>query len=446
MPNLKLFASRTDEPLGFTSYQYYFTPELNQRFHLICHLIQNSEQLLLILAETGCGKTALLNQLKKTTEKEYQQWWIYTLTSSPALSPEAFISAILAAFNVRQDGKPLHVLQDSLRNHITATRYNEQLPVLFVDDAHKLPLATLKYIIELAMQGEPLTRMRVILFCEPQITSILATPEFEIVQKNMTHTLDIPPFSGAQVRDYLLFRLQNSKYSTIHPFSNDIIKKIYRESEGIPGEINRYAQQVLRRFAEQRHDYPLTPSLSYSKLLRGLAIVLVLLGIALWVWKSPNSPKESPSESSSPSLYDQLPTTQRAHDTEVTVPSATTPTLTDVQAGVAASIDSMQNQIEVKREDWLRRQNPNAYTLQILGVHDSLTIEQFIAQHNRHKFAMFKTTFHQKDWYVLLYGIYPNHNQALIALETLPAELRQNTQPWIRTLASVQRRINQHTP
>lgn len=102
------------------------------------------------------------------------------------------------------------------------------------------------------------------------------------------------------------------------------------------------------------------------------------------------------------------------------------------------------NQTEVKREDWLRRQNPNAYTLQIIGVHDSLTLEQFIAQHSHHQFAMFKTTFHDKDWYVLLYGIYPNHNQAVAALETLPAGL-QDTKPWIRGIASVQKRINPQT-
>ena len=469
MPDFKMSPSHSDVPFGSNQRRYYLTPELSQRINLIRHLIQNSEQLLLVLAETGCGKTSLLNQLKSIAEKKYEHWWIYTLISSPALSPDTLMSGILAAFNVRNDGKPTQVLQESLRSHIAATRYNGQLPVLFVDDAHKLPLATLKFVIELAMWGESLTRMRVILFCEPQITSILAAPEFEIVQKNMTHTLDIPPFSATQVRDYLQFRLAGGRYNTIHPFGSDVIKKIYTESEGIPGEINLYAQQVLRQFAEQRPTQTLPNSLSYSKLLWGIPIVLVLLGIALWIYWESGKPLEDALQSQSleasllepppPSLYNQVPPTSD----ETAAPSATSSNLSN-HAGATNPIVSRQvaqnntppassrkastpadklGKIDLKGEDWLRRQNPNAYTLQILGVHDRLTLKQFIAEHKLNEVAMYKTTFHGKDWYVLVYGIYPNSTQARAALQTLPASLQQSTQPWVRSFASVQKSLNQ---
>lgn len=438
------------------SCRYYLTPELSQRINLVRHLTQNSEQLLLVLAETGCGKTAFLNQLKKIAEKKDEHWWIYILNSSPALSPETLISGILAAFNVRQDGKPTQVLQESLRSHIAATRYNGQLPVLFVDDAHKLPLATLKFVIELAMQGEPLTRMRVILFCEPQMTSILAAPEFEIVQKNMIHTLDIPPFSTTQVRDYLQFCLQGSKYHTAHPFNSEVIKKIYTESEGVPGEVNLYAQQILHQFVEQHPKQILPDSLSHSKLIWGIPIVLVLFSLCLWVyWESQkpleellnSHPQETQLLEPSPSLYEHLPVTSK----EATLPSAQ-PALSDL-SGATNPIDSEPNTEtaqqtpgavplnEIKTEDWLRRQNPNAYTLQILGVHDRLALKQFLTQHNFNEMAMYKTIYHDKDWYVLVYGIYPNRAQASAALAALPESLQQN-KPWIRTLASIQKHLN----
>ena len=288
MPDLEVFSSHSEAPFGSKPRQYFLTPELSQRLNLIRHLIQNSEQLLLVLAEAGCGKTSLLNQLKKVASQQCEHWWLYTLVSSPALSPETLISEVLVAFNVRQDGKPTQVLQETLRSHIAATRYNGQLPVLFVDDAHLLPLATLRLIVELAMQGEPLTRMRVALFCEPQITSVLATPEFDIVHNTLIHSLDIPHFSQTQVRDYLQFRLQNSRYSNVRPFSSDFIKKIYAESEGIPGEINLAAQQVLRQFVETR-TIPKVPAFLYhSKWLWSIPVIIVLMGIALLgYWKYP---------------------------------------------------------------------------------------------------------------------------------------------------------------
>jgi len=454
LSNIEFSAYRPNEPFtAQKSCRYYLTPELSQRINLVRHLIQNSEQLLLVLAETGCGKTAFLNQLKKIAEKKNEHWWIYTLNSSPALSPETLMSGILAAFNVRQDGKPAQVLQESLRSHIAATRYNGQLPVLFVDDAHKLPLATLKFVIELAMQGEPLTRMRVILFCEPQMTSILAAPEFEIVQKNMTHTLDIPPFSTAQVRDYLQFCLQGSKYHTTHPFSSDVIKKISTESEGVPGEVNLYAQQILHQFVEQRPKRILPDSLSHSKLLWGIPIVLLLFGIGLWVyWESQkpleellnSHPQETQLLEPSSSLYEQVPDTSKE--------AATQPALSDL-SGAAHSVESppktgnvqqtpkVDPLNEINGENWLRRQNPNAYTLQILGSRDLLALKQFLTQHSLNDMAMYKTIYNDKDWYVLVYGVYSNRAQASAALQALPKPLQQN-KPWIRTLASVQKHLN----
>ncbi|MDM8557600.1 AAA family ATPase [Candidatus Parabeggiatoa sp. HSG14] len=473
MPDLEISSLHDENIFASMPHRYYLTPELSQRVNLVCHLIQNSEQLLFVLAETGCGKTSLLNQLNHVAEQQHEHWWIYTLTSNPALSPEACLSIILTAFNVRQDGKPMEVLQESLRNHVAATRYNGQLPVLFIDDAHKLPLATLKFIIESAMQGDALTRMRVVLFCEPQITSILATPEFDIVHNTLIHTLDVPPFSKTQVRDYLQFRLQNSRYNNVHPFNSDIIKKIYTESEGIPGEVNLYAQQILSQFAEQHKLQMRSHSLSHSKLLWGIPIVLVLIAIALWVyWYSPKPPENTlqpqstnvslPKEPTSPyTLYDEIAIeVPETNVTPVTPPKnglvLKSTDLSTQSIGKQANDTTLLTsstedliaknkgeQTEIKGEDWLYRQAPNAYTLQILGAYDHLTLKSFLAKYNLKEVAMFKTSHNNKDWYVLLYGIYSTRSQANAARKELPAALQKDTKPWVRSLASVQKTIKQ---
>jgi DamX protein len=442
-------------------------------------LIQNNEQLLFVLADEGSGKTALLNQLNKMATDEYEHWWIQTLNSHPALSPERAFSQMLAALNVRQEGKPLVALQESLRNHIAATRYNGQLPVLFVDDAHQLPLATLKHLVELAMKGEAITQMRVVLFCEPQMTSILAAPEFEIVQQNMTHTIDIPPFTALQIRDYIQFRLKGTQYNTFHPFTSEVLKNIYTESEGIPENINQYAHQILQQFVQERHEPRLSRPQAYSKLIWGIPLVLFLIGITLWLyWNQPKNETilqpltETIIEPPPPTLYDQQ--LQTVPETDITIPSITVPTW-QVNTEITDSIDSANSskpsselarqilppiqpnteslakptnetefqteQLGVKGEKWLRQQNANAYTLQILGVHERLTLKQFLDKHQLNNVAMFKTSYRQKDWYVLVYGIYPNWTQANQALKTLPPELQQY-KPWARSIASVQKILN----
>ncbi len=439
----------SENPFNSKSQRYYLTPELNQRINLISHLIQNSEQLLLILAEAGYGKTTLLNQLKKTVENQHEHWWIYRHLSTPAVSPETFVSKVLTAFNVRHDGKPIKELQDSLRNHIAATRYNGQLPVLLIDDAHKLPLATLKLIIELSMQGESLTRMRIVLFCEPQISSILATPEFKIVHNTLVHNLDIPAFSKTQVRDYLQFYIKNSSYRNTHPFTSEIIKKIYKESEGVPEEINLQAGRILHKFNEHRFA---KTYISYSKLRWGLPIVIILIitaGIIYWkyptLFKQPVSPIIEPIVN-----YDIKITTENLSE-HVEAP-VVVPTMTYLDTNNEALIDDKELLVEeippvikatnrVKNEVWLKEQNSKYYTLQVLGAYDKITLSKFLEQHELKEVAMYKTSFQGRNWYVLLYGHYSSYSQATTALAMLPDSLRNSTKPWVRTFGSIQKRL-----
>ncbi|MDM8569009.1 AAA family ATPase [Thiotrichales bacterium HSG1] len=425
-------AIHSKNPFSSRLTKYYLTPELSQRVNLICHLIQNSEQLLLILAESGYGKTALLTQLKKIAEIQHEHWWTYSHTSTPAISPETFTSKILTAFNVRHDGKPINTLQDSLHNHIAATRYNGQLPVLFIDDAHKLPLATLKFIVELAMQGEALTRMRVILFCEPQISSILATPEFEIVHNTLVHSLDIPSFSKTQVRDYLQFYIKDSSYRNVHPFTSDVIKNIYKDSEGVPEKINHYAGRILHQFGEKHF---VQPSLSYSKLSWGLSIVVLLMLIAgIIYWQYPTLFKTQP-----PPVVENFQNgknlTEHAETTIESVKPIIVPTITVTDA----QEDSLPITLEVMQseEKWLKKQNPQNYTLQVLGAYDKVVLNKFLEQHELSDTSMYKTSFRGRDWYVLLSGNYASYSQATTALSQLPESLRATTKPWIRTFGSL---------
>ncbi|OQW93630.1 MAG: hypothetical protein BWK79_10135 [Beggiatoa sp. IS2] len=444
------YSSLTVNPFVGTPRGYFTTPELNQRLNLIRHLIQNSEQILLVLAEISYGKTSLLNQLRHYAKQHHEHWWICAPTSSPALSPEALMSTILSAFNVRHEGKSPQVLQDSLRSHVAATRYNGQLPILMIDDAHLLPLATLRTVIELAMQGEPQTRMRVALFCEPQITSILATPEFEIVHNTLIHTIDIPALTKAQVRDYILFRLKGVHYGSIHPFTNEVISKMFTQTEGAPGKINLLAQQVLIKFVEQR------PSLfkevaPHIKLIWSGMIILLLVGMALGVyWLYPNL-FAGALESHSPEMLPLAVHTTPLKKEEISkedskpLPTLSAPTSVAPPADLAvlnqAPVTNDTQHTEIKDESWLREQNPEAYTLQLLGAHDYTALKKFLTDSPLENVAIIKTIYRDRDWYVLVHGIFPDRDTALAAIATLPTALHQDTQPWPRTFESVQKSL-----
>jgi DamX protein len=486
LPNTVMSALETpslvqmDDSLTGTSHEYFATPELMQRLNLIRHLIQHSGQLLLVLAEAGYGKTALLTRL---CDSASEHWWVHVPQTNPALSPDALVSSILSAFRVRHDGKSSQALLDSLRSHLAATRYNNQLPVLLVDDAHLLPLATLKLLVELAMQGESLTRMRVVIFCEPQITSILATPEFELVHNTLIHTLDIPPLSRTQVRGYIQIRLQGTRYNQYHLFTDEVIRKIYQQSGGVPAKINPLIQQILTKFAEQ---WPVKPrrldrTPSYIKLLLISLLIIALISIVLTVrWfypelfqKAVTSPQvemtfpikqDSPLDNTEDELFSNYPILSPPDDIEKTNPFYTLDAEETMTPLVEPDATPQENPIaeipsdildeqedtdielvqllgdEVKGKAWIQRQQPTMYTLQVLGAHDIITLKQFLARSllEVDKVAVLKTIYQNKEWYILLYGVYADRSEATMALEALPVSLRQDTQPWARKWKDIQ--------
>ncbi len=86
----------------------------------------------------------------------------------------------------------------------------------------------------------------------------------------------------------------------------------------------------------------------------------------------------------------------------------------------------------------LLRANKNAYTIQIIGVHNRAKLQEFIKQQQLGSQATYyKTSRQGKNWYVLVFGQYPSAQAARAAIKDLPVAVQQ-LNPWIRPLSSVQ--------
>lgn len=459
---------------------FYATPELTQRVTLIRHLIEQSEQLLLIMAEAGHGKTTLLRQIAQSSK---EHWKLLTVASHPELEEERLVADLLTHFNVRSQGKTLATMHENLRSYIAATRYNGQLPVLLVDDAHMLPLSALRTLIDLVMRGEAQTRMRVLLFCEPQITSVFAATEFAVMRNALIHTLDIPPFSEHQLRGYLQFRLHQARYAGASPFSSMTIKQLHEESEGVPGRINLLAGEILRDHARIDPAHPSPPPASnetHKSWLRagliGLVFVVLLLA-AIWgkqQWPSSDAPQMGAPQplslpenlgevqtDSEPPAIDIVTPPEAEEDAELT--ASGNPQIS-IQAALSDALQALEEEPApavpqqtapeteeladlpgVKSAHWLKRQNPADFTVQVLGTHERDTINRFIARYRlQGTLAVFETDFQNRTWYVLSYGLYPTRANAEAAKDKLPAALRQESKPWVRSVENIQQHIQSY--
>jgi len=98
---------------------------------------------------------------------------------------------------------------------------------------------------------------------------------------------------------------------------------------------------------------------------------------------------------------------------------------------------------EIRREKWLLSQDPESYTIQVIGVSYEKSILEFIKNNQlleKNEIAYYKSTFEGHPWYEALYGIYPTQQEALQVVNKLPANIRQ-AGPWIRKLSEVQQEI-----
>ncbi len=94
-----------------------------------------------------------------------------------------------------------------------------------------------------------------------------------------------------------------------------------------------------------------------------------------------------------------------------------------------------------KREAWLLRQRPDAYSLQILAAGSERSVRKFAQAHRlTTDVYYFKSKRNGRPWIALLLGIYKDRKTAVTVLNMLPDSLRE-AGAWPRPLASVQAEI-----
>jgi DamX protein len=95
----------------------------------------------------------------------------------------------------------------------------------------------------------------------------------------------------------------------------------------------------------------------------------------------------------------------------------------------------------VHDSQWLLKQDPKAYTVQLVVSPTQADMARFIDR-NVEQLALDSLAFSvteqgQRERYSLFFGVFATMTEARAAIAALPAELRAN-RPWVRNFQSVQ--------
>ncbi len=261
----------------------YLDADRLQRLNMLQHLTEYSNLLLLVVGERGIGKTSLMQRFIAEAKPE---WRLCEVNANTMMDADQLLFDIARGFGLPAPPRDAAALQDALYRQLVKLRQSETIPILIVDDAHELPQDALEALFHLAdTESSEGNLLRIILFCEPQIETMLEQPAIQALRGRITHTVDIPPLTEEQTAEYLRHRLAVAGLRTPNPFSLRDVRHIYKVSGGVPAHINEAAHMLLSEGAGTAEEAGgkgfRFPAFRPAHLLIALAGI-VLLGVLLF--------------------------------------------------------------------------------------------------------------------------------------------------------------------
>ena len=151
-------------------------------------------------------------------------------------------------------------------------------------------------------------------------------------------------------------------------------------------------------------------------------------------------PPEGQSESSQPPL---APSEQRESIVKAPLHQAAVKPLPIQAPADKEGVTRKTEERSMRSEKWLLTQESSYYTIQLMGARKEALLFDFVARNKlleQNEIAFYQTTYKDKPWFQLLYGVYTTKKDAQSAADYLPPKIRKSS-PWIRRLSAVQKAI-----
>ena len=442
---------------------YYPFDSFEQRLQVLNHLVQGTDLLVLVIGESGSGKTILLHRYLVTADVRWKtdRVQIDWLTTSDKTSSDK-----------QSNSYPIFVQQDA------------KDPIVIVDDAHKLPENDLKFLLQDALvPGSSEKIKRLVLFGEPSLNNDITALSESTASDTAINKITMPVLSRDEAESYLQYRPALAGNTGESLFKSSVATMIHKKSEGLPGRINAHADQWLRqKYAPESKKegmFTLLNRLPFKALGWGVAVLAVVI-IGLFVLNRPDSTRQTAPEmkqasmrvfrakipavvdSDTPKFVNRVtPMPKKTAERDVEESKEASPEVVQPAAVAKAEPPPIEKeQIKpppikrvvakkeagkntIYRESWLLDQNSSYYTLQVLGVRKEELLLDFINRYQllqKKNMAYYKTAYKGKQWYPLLYGVYPTKSEAAEAVKELPDKVQKSI-PWIRNLSAVQKEV-----
>jgi len=211
-----------------------------QHLNLAIHLLESSHMIVIVLGESGMGKSTLACQLQLRLPDTI----LPCLISAKSLTPQSLLRSMAGRLDIPQD-VDLPTQRLLLAENTVSLRHQDSVPLIIVDDAHLLDDATLDALLQIHTgTDQDYNRWELALFSSHGLEKRVAT-QLPTGKENI-YEIQLKPYNVAQTRDYLANRLKSAGYvSDDLPFTDRQFKLLLEQSRGIPARINEAAHAML---------------------------------------------------------------------------------------------------------------------------------------------------------------------------------------------------------
>lgn len=438
----------------------YLTPTWQKQMDLIGHLIQYSQNILVLTGAARSGKSSfseLFSDYKCPGVRKI------VLQGKNLPDTESLMRAIAKGFHL-----PWPV-DDQWSHKMAAEQRENQGPTwaVVIDDADSLDDETLTALLRLIEFESPVaSQLRVVLIGQSDLEKKLLTEPFLPIIDDKIHVIELNDW---EVEDIRMVMDEKGISDT-----SDQAQRIFDQTLGEPEKVlSKLQQGTVEPEIKKREPMHWTVKLIDRPVVLGVMIG-VFAGVSFMVlnWdddqssgthptnvaledtvRLPSTPPEVRQQANRPESWPKpsdlaqvepqsAPSKVEYHSPKQTPQGHETkenPKLAQKAEASNASVQaSSATQVDLSREEQtILSENSQYYTLQLVGASQANNVESFIKDRNLNSQAkLARSSLSGKNWYVVLYGSYPSLESAKKAAKEIYQD--KKIKPWIRTYGSVQ--------
>jgi type II secretory pathway predicted ATPase ExeA len=408
----------------------------------LIYAIRSGEGIIKVVGEVGSGKTMLCRMLQTQLPETVETIYL----ANPSVAPEDILHALAFELQLKlpKNADRLQVMH-VLQRYLVDRHAEGKQVVVFVEEAQGMPIATLEEIRLLSnLETRHDKLLQIVLFGQPELDENLNRNDIRQLRERITHSFYLGPLDKAAIKDYLLFRLRSAGYFGPHLFSDAAIRLIALAARGLVRRVNIIADKaLLATFAENgdqvkpRHVRAAIADSEFSAefrrrrlsyLLLGLLIIFSVFALMIWI---------------APTTKDVAVKTAPVVQEKAIAPEENLPVDIEDSTPGLADEDALTKRLKIT-ESWLRQNPEQTVTIQLMTGQENAQfrahIESLAMVLELDNLYAFRTRAGDKPVVTLVYGSYRDRQEALLAMQKLPKELKSN-QPKLRTIGGILREL-----